>query len=185
MTESRVAGRYAKSLLDLAQEQGVLADVEKDIRLLAGTLNGSRDLQLLLRNPIVKSDKKKAVLNAIFSGKVSTLTMRFFEILAQKNRENELEGVATAFLSQYRLLKGIQQAHLTTATPLTPELRDQFSKLATEQTGKQIELIENVDPELIGGFILRLGDRQIDDSVASRLQRLKTSFADQTYVSKM
>jgi len=185
MTETRVAARYAKSLIDLAQELQVLPAIADDMRLLAETLDKSRDLRLMLRNPIIKSDKKLAVLKAVFQGKVSDLTMRFFTLLAQKARESDLEGVGTAFMSQYRILQGIQQAHLTTAVPLTDELRQQFVKLAQEQTGKQIELVEKVDPELIGGFVLRLGDRQIDDSVASRLQDLRTSFADHSYVSKM
>ena len=116
---------------------------------------------------------------------MSEMSLRFFTLLAQKGRDQELAGVAEAFLSQYRDVQGIQQAHLTTATTLTPGQRAEFKRLAEEQTGKQIELVETVNPALIGGYVLRVGDRQFDGSVASRLQRLRTSFADSSYVSKM
>ncbi len=185
MTESRVAGRYAKSLLDLAQEMGTLPAVADDMRLVASTLAENRELRVMLTSPVLRSDKKLAIITALFTGKMSEMSLKFFILLAQKGRDQELAGVADAFLAQYRTVQGVQQAYLTTATTLTEAQRAEFNRLAAEQTGKQIELIEKVDPKLIGGFVLRLGDRQIDDSVATRLQRLRTSFADQTYVSKM
>ncbi len=185
MIESRVAGRYAKSLLDLAREMGTLPAVAADMQLVADTLAASRELRVMLTSPVLKSDKKLAIITALFTGKMSEMSLKFFILLAQKGRDEELAGVADAFLAQYRTEQGIQQAHLTTATTLTPAQRAEFKRLAEEQTGKQIELLEKVDSTLIGGFILRIGDRQIDDSVASSLQRLRTSFSDQSYVSKM
>jgi len=185
MTESRVAGRYAKSLLDLAKEMGTLPAVADDMRLVAKTLADNRELRVMLTSPVLKSDKKLAIITALFTGKMSELSLKFFVLLAQKGRDQELAGVADAFLAQYRTVQGIQQAHLTTATALTSEQRAEFKRLTEAQTGKQIELLETVNADIIGGFVLRLGDRQIDDSVASRLQRLRTSFADQSYVSKM
>ncbi|MBC7449400.1 MAG: ATP synthase F1 subunit delta [Hymenobacteraceae bacterium] len=185
MTESRVAARYAKSLLDLAQEMGTLPAVAADMQLVADTLAASRELRVMLTSPVLKSDKKLAIITALFTGKMSEMSLKFFILLAQKGRDEELAGVADAFLAQYRTVQGIQQAHLTTATTLTAAQRAEFKRLAEAQTGKHIELLEQVDPTLIGGFVLRIGDRQIDDSVASSLQRLRTSFADQSYVSKM
>jgi F-type H+-transporting ATPase subunit delta len=185
MTESRVAARYAKSLLDLAQEMGTLPAVAEDMRLVAKTLAENRELRLMLTSPVLKSDKKLAIITRLFTGKMSEMSLKFFILLAQKGRDEELAGVADAFLAQYRTVQGVQQAHLRTATVLTAAQRAEFKKIAEEQTGKQIELLETVDPDLIGGFVLRLGDRQIDSSVASRLQRLRTSFSDQSFVSTM
>ncbi len=185
MTESRVAARYAKSLLDLAKEQGNLPAVAADMKLVADTLAANRELRVMLTSPVLKSDKKLAIITALFTGKMDEMTLKFFILLAKKGRDKELTGVADAFLAQYREVQGVQQAHLTTATVLTAAQRAEFTRLAQEQTGKQIELLETVDPQLIGGFVLRLGDRQIDSSVASRLLRLRTSFADQSYVNKM
>jgi F-type H+-transporting ATPase subunit delta len=182
MADQRVAARYAKSLLDLGKEMGTLETVKQDMDLLSKTMAESRDLRLLLRNPIVKHDKKLAILTAIFQGKVSDVTMRFFTILTQKNRESALEGMGTEFLAQYNVLQGIQAAEVTSATPLTPASRAEIEKLVTQQTGlTQVKLNEKVDPELIGGFVLRVGDQQIDDSVRTSLRKMRISLQENSY----
>ena len=186
MADHQVAARYAKSLLDLGQEMGTLETVKQDIDTLGDTLAGSRELRLLLRNPIVKHDKKLAILNALFAGKVSDLTLRFFTILTSKNREAALENVASEFQLQYNLLRGVQTAEVTSAVALTPELRTQMQQLVTQQTGlTQVQLSEKVDPELIGGFVLRVGDRQLDDSVRTGLRKLRTSLLEKNYQAKL
>jgi F-type H+-transporting ATPase subunit delta len=145
-------------------------------------LDESRDLRLLLRNPIVNHDKKLAILRAVFGGKVSTLTEKFFTIITQKNRESALEFIGSEFLTQYNLLRGVQKAEVTTATPLSPELRAEVEKLVRQQTGlQQVTLTEKVDESLIGGFVLRVGDRQIDDSVSFRLRKLRNEFSKNPY----
>jgi F-type H+-transporting ATPase subunit delta len=182
MADQRVAARYAKSLLDLAQEQGTLATIKQDMDLLATTMAGSRDLRLLLRNPIVKHDKKLSILTAVFQGKVSEMLMRFFQILTSKNREAALEHIGDEFLAQYNAMMGVQVAEVVSATPLTPATRAEIEKMVTQQTGlQQVSLTEKVDASLIGGFILRVGDQQIDDSVRGGLRRLRTSLTDNTY----
>ena len=186
MADQRVAARYAKSLLDLGKEMGTLDSVKADMDLLSKTMAESRDLRLLLRNPIVKHDKKLAILTAIFGGKVSDLTLRFFTILTQKNRESALEGMGTEFQVQYNAMQGIQMAQVTSATPLTPELRAQLQQLVMQQTGlAQVKLTEKVDPELIGGFVLRVGDNQVDDSVRTSLRKMRTSLQDTAFQQKL
>jgi F-type H+-transporting ATPase subunit delta len=186
MADQRVAARYAKSLLDLGQEMGTLDAVKQDMDLLSKTMAESRELRLLLRNPIVKHDKKLAILTAIFQGKVSDMTMRFFTILTQKNREAALESMGTEFRVQYNILRGIQTAEVVSAAPLTAVARLEIRKLVTQQTGlADVELHEKVDPELIGGFVLRVGDKQIDDSVRTNLRRLRTSLQENSYQSKI
>jgi F-type H+-transporting ATPase subunit delta len=166
-------------MLDLAQERGNLPQVKEDMDLFAKTLEQNRDLRLLLRNPIVKHDKKLAILRAIFGGKVSE---EFFTIITQHNRESALEWVATEFQSQYEQMRGIQVAHVTTAQPLTPALREEVNQLVRRQTGLQsITLTEKIDESLIGGFVLRVGDQQIDDSVRNRLRKLRGEFSKNPY----
>ena len=182
MADQRVAARYAKSLLDLGKEMGTLESVKDDMDLLSKTVAESRELRLLLRNPIVKHDKKLAILTAIFQGKVSDVTMQFFTILTQKNRESALESMGTEFQVQYNVMQGIQTAQVTSATPLTPALRDELEQLVIKQTGlTEVKLTEKVDPSLIGGFVLRVGDQQIDDSVRTSLRKLRTSLQENTY----
>jgi F-type H+-transporting ATPase subunit delta len=182
MSEIRVASRYAKSLLDLAEEQGTLEQVKADMDLFSKTLNENRELRLLLRNPIVKHDKKLAILRAVFGGKVSTLTEKFFTIITQKNRESALEFIGSEFLVQYNALRGVQTAEVTTATPLSPYLRAEVTQMVRQQTGLQkVTLTEKVDESLIGGFVLRVGDRLIDDSVSYRLRKLRNEFSKNPY----
>lgn len=186
MSELRVASRYAKSLIDLSEEQGTLEQVKQDMDLFNTVLNENRDLRLLLRNPIVKHDKKLAILRAVFGSKVSDLTMKFFTIITQKNRESALEYIGAEFLTQYNLLRGVQVAEVTTATPLNASTREQVSALVRQQTGlQQVTLTEKVDPALIGGFVLRVGDRLIDDSVSYRLRKLRNEFSKNPYQSQL
>lgn len=185
MSDIRVASRYAKSLIDLAEERGTLEEVRQDMQLFSKTANETRDFRLLLKNPIVKSDKKLSILKAIFDGKISDLTSKFFQIITQKNREAILESVAAEFETQYNLRKGIQIASVTTAVPLTEDLRNEFSQMVARKTGKTIQLEEKIDPSLIGGFVLTIGDTQVDDSIKSSLQRLRNKFNDQTFISKL
>jgi F-type H+-transporting ATPase subunit delta len=186
MANQQVAARYAKSLLDLAKEQGNLATIKQDMDLLATTMAGSRDLRLLLRNPIVKHDKKLSILNAVFKDKVSDMLLRFFQIVTSKNREDTLEFIGNEFLTQYNALMGVQVAEVTSAVPLTPATRAEIEKMVTRQTGlTQISLTEKVDASLIGGFVLRVGDQQIDDSVRGGLRRLRTSLTDDTYIPSL
>ncbi len=185
MSDIRVASRYAKSLIELAEEKGILEQVQSDMKMFSQTVNQNRDFQLLLRNPIVKPDKKQAIINSIFKGKVQEMTLAFFNIVARKNRESLLEFIAEEFLRQYNEIKNIQRASVTTATPLSVELRNELGQRLATQTGKFIELEEIIDPTLIGGFVLRVGDKQIDSSVKYKLRKLKNSFKDNPYINKL
>ncbi|MER2998683.1 ATP synthase F1 subunit delta [Pontibacter populi] len=185
MSELRVASRYAKSLIELAAEKGVVEQVHDDMKLFTSVVSQNRDFQLLLNNPIVKSDKKLAVINAVFKGKVNEMTLAFFNIVARKSRESILEFVATEFEKQYNIMKGIQRASVTTAAPLSPALRQQLGEKLANETGKTIQLEEMIDPSLIGGFVLKVGDKQIDSSVKYSLRKLKNKFKDNSYINKL
>lgn len=185
MSDIRVASRYAKSLLDLAIEKGTLEQVRQDMLLLDKTVQENRDYRLMLKNPIIKHDKKLAILKAIFGGKISDMTSLFLEIITRKNREAVLESVPQEFENQYNLKNNIQTATITTAVPLDANLRDEFSQIVARKTGKTVQLEEKVDPALIGGYVLTIGDTQIDDSIKSSLQRLRNKFNDQTFISKL
>lgn len=185
MSDIRAASRYAKSLIELAQEQNILEQVNEDMKLFSDVVAKNRDLELLLRNPIVKSDKKLAVIEAIFKGKVTGLTLAFFKIVAHKSREALLKLIAAEFKVQYNEYQGITEASVTTAVPLSPALRDELGQRLVAQTGQKIELEERIDPSLIGGFLLRVGDKQIDSSVKYNLNKLRNKFKDNPYINKL
>jgi F-type H+-transporting ATPase subunit delta len=177
MASSRVAIRYVKSLLSLAEDQQKLEAVHRDLQLFSRIAMENRDLVLVLRNPIIKSDKKQMILKAIFGGKVNDLTMAFLDIICRKGRENILPQVAEAFHHLYNAHEGIGSATVISAAPLDKELRKEIETIAKALNRKNvIELHERVDNELIGGFILKVEDRQIDASVRSKLNKLKIQF---------
>lgn len=183
MSDFRAASRYVRSLLGLAQEQGVLDEVHKDMQLIDKTCKESHDLVSLLRSPIIKHDKKKAVLVKIFEGKMNKLTMAIIDIVTAKNREAILPAIAHEFHNAYNEFKGIQKATISTTFPLDQELRTEIENIIKKLSDKKvIELEEKVDKDLIGGFILNVGDKQIDASLSSKLRALKLSFKENPFV---
>ncbi len=185
MAETRVASRYAKSLIELAQERGILEQVNEDMVMFLQTAEENPQFASLLKNPIINHAKKLSVLNALFKSRVNDLTYSFFEIITRKNREKLLVDIAREAHLQYNAINHIQNATVTTPFPLTDDLRADFKALVMRKTGMKAELKEKVDPSLIGGYILKIGDRQIDDSVRSRLNSLKLKFSDNPYIAKL
>lgn len=186
MNIAPVAYRYARSLMELAQEKGVLAGVHEDMRLVATTCAGSRDLLVLLKSPVVKADKKDKILDRVFAGKIGQLTATFMGILVRKGREELLPHVAAAFSELYKINKGIVTAQVTSAVPLSESARAKVLAIATKQhPGKTIELVETVDTSLIGGVTIRIGDEQYDGSVSRRLSDLRREFSRNPYIPEI
>ena len=182
----RLAARYAKSILDLSLEKNQLEAVHKDMLLLKDTLRNSHDLVNLLRSPIVKADKKGKILNAIFTGKISPLTSAFITLLLNKEREGHLPGIATAFVDQYKVLKGISTVKLTTAIEVSEDLKQAIlQKLKADRHLQQVELDTEVRKDLIGGFILEIGDMRMDSSVAFELNNVRKQFQNNDFVYKI
>lgn len=181
MSEYRIASRYAKSLLDLSVEKGQLEEVNKDMMMFSDLVNENRDLLLMLKSPIITHDKKLSILKKLFEGQVNDLTLSIFQILTKKHREAYLPQIAAEFHHQYNLHQGIEEATVTTTFPLSDNLRSEFEKAVAQISNKGVELTEVVDESLIGGFVLKIGDRQIDDSVSSKLKALRVEFTKNQY----
>lgn len=173
MSETKVASRYAKSLLDLAKEQNNLEEVNNDVTFFLSVCKQSPDLVKLFRNPVVKTDMKQTVVNKIFASRVTKLTQLFFEIIIRKNREFYIVEIAKEFRNQYNQFKGIMQAQVTTAVELDNQLITEIREFISKQTGKQIELAAKINPEIIGGFLIQMEDKLFDASIASKLSNIK------------
>ncbi len=183
MSDFRVASRYAKSLISLAESQGMLEVVHEDMQLFSQICESNRDFTLMLKNPIINHHKKLSILKGIFENRVNTITMSFFEIITRKNRENVLVSIATVFHAQYNQFKGIEMAKVSTMFTLDEPLRDQFKKIIKEATGKHnVELAEEVDKELIGGYILKVEGQQVDESLKGKIKELKLKFLHNPYI---
>ena len=177
MSELTVATRYAKSLIDLAEENKSLEETRKDMELFSQTLKANYQLQAVLANPIIAHNKKIKILEAIFGGKVSKVTDSFFRIMINKSRSEILYPAAKEFINQYNIVKHIVRAYVTSATPLSAENKKSIIAELEAATKGTIELHTKVDPKLIGGFVLMIVDLQVDTSISSSLNRLKQDFA--------
>jgi F-type H+-transporting ATPase subunit delta len=184
MRETRVSYRYAKSLLDLAIEKGQLEQVREDMQLVRDTVHESRELEILLKSPVVKTDKKQDILKAIFGGKIGVITTEFIDIITRKRREAELEIIAESFLSQYRINKNIVTAVITSAAALDDTLRKQVMEIVRKMAGTEVELTEKIDTSLIGGFVLRVGDRQVDTSLIRQIRMLDRNFSENPFIKE-
>lgn len=181
MAESKVAKRYAKSLLGLATELNQQDAAFADMNLLASTIATSDDLGMLLASPVVRPDLKRSIMDKVFGGQFSELTTKFINLIIDKGRESQLKYIATNFVAQYKKGKDINTATVRTASKLLPDALAKIEALVKEQTGGTVELKEVVDPELIGGFVLRIGDKQLDTSIFSELKDLRGEFDKNLY----
>lgn len=185
MAESRVVARYVKSLLGLAEEQKSLDKVHQDMLLFSRVCNQNRAFPVMLRSPVIRHDKKRQILSALFQGKVEPLTLAFFDIITKKNREPLLREIAREFHNAYNEYRGIGKATLITAFTIDDQLRGEIEKIVKQISDrKQIELEEKIDADMIGGFVLTVGDRQIDASIKNKLKTLSTKFSQNPYVKE-
>ena len=177
MANATVATRYAKSLLDLARDQGLTDALYADMKFLQKTLLANRQLNVVLKNPIVRAEKKNAIVKEVFGSRLNPITMSFLSIIARKNREPIVDAIADEYIAQYDRMKGISHAVVITTMPLSDTLRQKFKSMVTQITSNStIELEERIDPKLIGGYVLRIGDRQIDGSLRSQLNEMRLEF---------
>ncbi|MEI6817836.1 MAG: ATP synthase F1 subunit delta [Bacteroidota bacterium] len=176
MSESKVAGRYAKSLIELAVELNVLEPVKSDMDLLISTCAAHRDLAAMLKNPVIHGYKKLSVLKKIFGDSMNKLSISFIDIITRKGREEHIEGIARQFVNLYKINKGIEVAVITSANGLDAKLRAEVMAIVKRETKSEVELIEKVNKDLIGGFILRVGDKQFDASIAKSLRAVAKEF---------
>jgi F-type H+-transporting ATPase subunit delta len=184
MRETRVSYRYAKSLIDLSLEKGQLEQVREDMLLIFNTVRESRELELLLKSPIIKTDKKQDVIKAVFGGKIGLITTQFIDIITRKRREADLQVIAESFLNQYRKHKHILTAVITSAVGLDTTLRNQVLELVHQSTTSEVELVEKIDASIMGGFLLRVGDKQIDTTVLRQIRNLERNFSENPFIKE-
>lgn len=185
MGSFRIANRYAKSLIGLAKEKGELESTFNDIKSIDNAFEQSRDLRTLFKSPIIPTDKKLAIAEKLFKGKSSDLVYQFMVLLIKKGRESHFHDVVNSFIEQYNVLQGITPVKLISAVKLDNGLvQTMVSKLKAKEFLKEVELVEEVDEELIGGFVLTYGDKMIDGSVRRRLHELAAIIEDNTYIKK-
>lgn len=186
MLNPRLAGRYAKSLIGLANEHNQLEEVHKDMLTLQFVCKNNRDFVVLLKSPVVAPDKKNAILHAATDGKVTGLTAAFNSLLIKKGRESVLPEIVEAFIEQYNHQKGIHVVKLTTATPISEEVKQAIvSKVRTLTPMNSVELQTEVKEDIIGGFLLEIGDTLVDASISYDLNKIRSQFLNNDFIYKI
>lgn len=186
MLNPRLAGRYAKSLLDLAVERNELETVFNDMQYIRAVCQASRPFVSLLRSPVIPPDKKGNAIKAITGGKVSAVTSAFIHLLLNKNREFYLPDISAAFIDQYNVVKGINKVKLTTAVPLTEQVKDEIvNKIKAQSSLDNIQLETVVNEDLIGGFVLEFNNNLVDASIQRELRDLRTQFEKNVFVQQI
>lgn len=184
MKGTRAAQRYAKAIIELAKDKNATGDVYHDMLGISKTISGSKDLKDFLTSPVVKTGVKKNALNEIFKD-THAITRGSFDILIENGRINILDLVAKNYITRYNEINQTQEAVVTSAVPLTSDLQEKIQAKVKELTGAGASIKNIIDKDIIGGFILRVGDLQYDASIASNLNRLKREFRNNTYISKL
>lgn len=179
MSVFKVASRYAKSLIDLSQEQNQLEEVKTDMEQFLKLLRSSSELQAVLSNPIISLNKKSAVLDALLGSKINPIIIKFFDLMISKGRGELIAPTVVEFVREYNIVKGIEIATVTSAVQLSEAKLEELKAILEKETGSQIILNNKVDEDLIGGFVIKVGDRQVDTSIEGRLNKLERYFEHQ------
>lgn len=174
---SRAAIRYAKAVLEKANEGNIGNVVFDDMQSVAATLKGSKELRSVLKSPVVKAEDKKEALIKIFENN-SEITKALIQILTANKRINLLGDVAESYIDLYNESQGVKVAEVTTAVPLSSELETEVLAKVKHLTGStQVTIQNKIDESILGGFILRVGDLQYDASIANKLGKIKREFS--------
>lgn len=173
---SRAAIRYAKAVLDLSSQNGTSKEAFSEMKDVLNTLQGSKELQLMLKSPVVKQEDKRAVLKEVFSNSSETL-LNLMDILIDNKRGGLLEKIAANYISLYNTSINAVEAVVTSAISLDNALEEKVLAKVKELTGAtEVTLVNKVDPAIIGGFVLRVGDTQYDASIANNFEKLRKEF---------
>lgn len=175
MAGSRAAIRYAKAVLSLAADKKAAEVVNTDMKRIADTFSQNEDLTIMLKSAVVKNEEKKAVLTQVFP-KIHAISSGLFDMLFTNKRIDILSEVAVKYSVLFDELSGKETATVTTAVPMTKDLEKKVLDKVKTLTSKTVELENIVDETIIGGFILRVGDKQYNASIANKLNKLKREF---------
>lgn len=178
MPNSLIAKRYAKALFELALELNVVEKTKSDMEFIISVCLSNKDFTQMLRSPVIRSEKKQKILEILFGDKVSELSMRYLNIITRKKRESFINQIAKEFILVYKQFKNIFTVQLESAEAINDDIRKEVISLLEKQTKGNIDLVETVKKELIGGFVMNYDDYKYDASIAYQLKKLRKSTAE-------
>ncbi len=174
---SKAAKRYVKAFFEWTKSEGNLEEAAKDMMQSEQIMTQNPDLVRFLKNPTIGNKQKLDILKKIFGEKWSSATWKLVDLLAAKDRLDILDEIVVRFGQLYKRLLGTVEAELITATPVNDDIQQAFLEKVKEITGQsKVHLLNKVEPEIIGGYILKIGDLRIDDSIRGKLNQIKAQF---------
>ena len=181
MRRPKLARRYAKAFFEFSQEQDKVEDVIKDIHLIENVLSENKDFRLVISSPIIRIDKKIAILNEIFTSRIDNVSLQYLTLIFKKGRECELELICDEYDKLYKKFKRIVTLYIQSTESLGKNIIEDIRQKIRNYLEMEIEIIEQINPRLIGGVRLRFNDYLIDASVQGYMDRLRRQLVDKTY----
>lgn len=176
MNYSKVAVRYAKSLYLLSKDKNLVEDIKNDMILIEEVFSNVPEFTSSLNNPIAKTIAKKTIVKNVFEGKINSFTFNFLNLIIENKREEHLDAIVRDYLDLYRTEKGIKKSIISSARVLDDKTKQEIVEFIKDKFKTEVEIHEKVVPELIGGLVLRVGDKQLDFSIAGKLQKIEREF---------
>ncbi len=173
MLDKSIATTYVNALLEIAVKKGQFEQIEKDLALVSEVISKHGKLKKTLFHPSITRNEKKKLIRKIFGASVSDLMVNFLNLLVDRRRQGILEFLPLIYKETVDASKGVIKARVTTVTPLNESQMHGLKKRLDEITGKKVEIEVVLDPQILGGILVRVGNRMIDRSVAGRLKNLK------------
>ena len=177
MKAIKLSNRYAKSLADIALKNNAMDATLQDMKLVLEACKSISELRQLLRSPIIKTKKKIKIIQEIFSKRISATTLNFIEMITVKKREAFLQTIAESFIMIYKKINQIETVTVTSVNPLEQDYKEKLIAEVKKTGCKKVELIEKTSSDLIGGVIIKYGDKQIDASIKNKINRLKKTLS--------
>ena len=170
-----VADKYSSAMFELAQEQNKLDLMEEQLGYVAFVMDEQRELSSFLENPTVTEDAKIKLIGKIFESSLDKVALHFIYVMIKRGRDRYIKQTIAAFIKKSREARGILEATVTVAEPITADIEASVQAKLREVTGKDVILSVRQDPSIMGGIVIQVGDKRIDGSVSRRLQELEKS----------
>jgi F-type H+-transporting ATPase subunit delta len=171
-----MAGRYAAALFEIAKDDKQLAQVESDVKTFQGMLDSSEDLRRLVRSPVISAENQATALTALLAkAKISGLTANFLKLIARNRRLFATADMFKSFRALVARERGEVSADVVSAHPLSAEQMNALQDVLKAQVGKDVQINTRVDPNLLGGVVVKVGSRMIDSSLRTKLNNLKVA----------
>jgi len=182
MSYTKITLRYAAAFFDLAKEKGILENAFNDMTQFGKVCISNHDFVRMLQNPVVNADKKKKVINQVFGTTVNAVSLNFMNLMIRKRRERYLPSIAEAFSDLYLAWKGVKMAYVTSAVTLEAKEKTGILEIISKLTDKKIDLVETLNENLLGGFIINVDNFQVDQSLSTKIKELKKDFEKNLFI---